>query len=374
MPRPSNAGRLWTTAGRCAAPAGRTTETPLLARGQGRAKGGVTLKSTGTLCGHCDAPVNDGYLCTTGVHDLREALARLTDTVRRADREPVTTVMFASDGTTMNVIIPGDFGRRTNDPWSLPSGQTVNLPGELRTAAARQARFSGGVRAVHRDGEDRPLPIVINKDDRTGGDRERDLRQTVARWSAVLLAAGRPAPPSWTTSGLAAWMETQLPWIRLQEWSTKMLDDIRATNDRAMRAVDRPADRLYLGTCGQQLQGEACRSELLASPGDSVVRCPGCGTSVSVAVRRSELMEAALGMWLSAGEIERLSAALAGDQAQLRVKRTTVAMWHQRGAIVGDRPYTPRDESNPLPPARFLLRDVLAMAERPRRSKRPIAA
>ena len=98
--------------------------------------------------------------------------------------------------------------------------------------------------------------------------------------------------------------------IRKHPAVEELLDEVTDAIEQARRAVDRPADRMYLGQCMVELPGEdgelvTCYAELWARPDASEVTCKVCGVTHAVAERRAWLLARAADMLVTVKEASR---------------------------------------------------------------------
>lgn len=78
--------------------------------------------------------------------------------------------------------------------------------------------------------------------------------------------------------------------IRRHPAAAELCDEVTDAIRQARRAVDRPADRVYLGICHYIEAEVECLEEVYASPGASEARCKVCGITHEVAERRAWLL------------------------------------------------------------------------------------
>jgi hypothetical protein len=77
-----------------------------------------------------------------------------------------------------------------------------------------------------------------------------------------------------------------------------LVDEITDAIRQARQAVDRPADKVYLGQCLMETPDDegrqvTCLAELYARPQAHEVQCRVCGTEHPVAERRAKMMQEA---------------------------------------------------------------------------------
>jgi hypothetical protein len=280
-------------------------------------------QDTTIICGHCDKPVNDGYLCHDGTDELVDLLRWLTlDSAGR--------------------ITPGGCGRMPSAPGDTPSGETRNLPRMLAEQAAKLAVRTGMVLGRTPLAEI-PIPVDLQAVDDAGL-----VRLTIAHWATTLSGRQVPLDAYWNVATVAAWLIDETPTIRLQPWAADMLHDMTRLIARVERHVDRPTGRRYLGICGttpeqppDTLDGTnkpgPCQGQVFALDGAPRGRCNRCHAIHDVAERNAEREERLRGARLTAVEIERLT-----TEFGRRIPRTSINRWAENGRVLGDGAEPPR--------------------------------
>jgi hypothetical protein len=123
--------------------------------------------------------------------------------------------------------------------------------------------------------------------------------------------------------------------IRRHPAVVELVDEITDAIRQARQAVDRPADRIFVGPCmaenpddeGRQV---TCLEDLYARPQASEVRCKVCGTEHPVAERRSWLLEQARDRLFTVRE----AAQMMGDVGGIKVTEASIRGYVHRGRIV----------------------------------------
>jgi hypothetical protein len=134
----------------------------------------------------------------------------------------------------------------------------------------------------------------------------------------------------------ASWvLLANIPDIRKHPAVEELLDEITDAIEQARRAVDRPADRAYLGQCYTELPGEdgelvTCYAEIWSRPDASETTCKVCGVTHAVAERRAWLVEQARPMVVTAREASRYLA----DVGAIEVNEKTIRSWVTRGKLL----------------------------------------
>ena len=104
----------------------------------------------------------------------------------------------------------------------------------------------------------------------------------------------------------------------------------RAVKD-AYRAIDRMADREYLGQCYNELPGgEKCLTELWVRPGAKQAKCSFCGYTHDVPTRREQMMYDAEDMLFTLQEAARII----GAYGSLTISESTIRNYVSKGKLV----------------------------------------
>jgi hypothetical protein len=143
------------------------------------------------------------------------------------------------------------------------------------------------------------------------------------------------APVPSVLNQVAAYLLSHIPEIRRHPAVIELVDEITDAIRQARRAVDRPADRIFVGPCmaenpddeGRQV---TCLEDLYARPQASEVRCKVCGTDHPVAERRSWLLEQARDRLFTVRE----AAQMMGDVGGIKVTEASIRGYIHRGRIV----------------------------------------
>jgi hypothetical protein len=317
-------------------------------------------------CPACGTPAPDTTLCATCVRELRDALTDL-----------------APGRPQLPTHATGPAGRRPSLRWDLPTAVHVGgLADHLQTTTARLARIgtATGPSAV------KPPPFH----EKAAAVRDH-LLQALTPWARHALELHRPTPqppacrhrdpvgvdcrpcaldaPAAHAARIARWNAATAALDRgdLAAIATQLLDDLHTLTVRddaadlhhtvttavaqVERVIDRPADEWFAGDCGAEHDdGHLCDVPLYAEPGATYVTCTdragrtGCGTTWSVADRRT---------WLLKSAEDHLGTATLISQALTRLDQPVTAdrirKWKQRGRL------TERPEGSKL----YRLGDVL---------------
>ncbi|QVJ03042.1 hypothetical protein KGD82_13490 [Nocardiopsis eucommiae] len=122
------------------------------------------------------------------------------------------------------------------------SGPLHGLDVDLDIAIAKQARFApsgGGGRPV-----EAPLPLNLD-----ASDVRADLHSTLATWCRIILTAHGGTTPADTIPAMARYLHRQTAIIRTSEWADEAVDELREAVRRTRRAIDRPVEMVFAGTC-----------------------------------------------------------------------------------------------------------------------------
>lgn len=147
----------------------------------------------------------------------------------------------------------------------------------------------------------------------------------------------RRLPPS-ALSEAAAWLATQVDWLRARPEAREAFDELADACRMLRGLVDRPAERLLVGVCD-------CNAVLYAAPGRQIVKCPTPKCELEWHVERSRdiLMRHLNGTLVTAAEGARLAAYLS-DRTQdairkLIASRARTGQLAMRGLLSGEAAY-----------------------------------
>lgn len=151
----------------------------------------------------------------------------------------------------------------------------ADLPADLDIATSRQARIGGGKAGKGSAHERWPY----NPDAVVAADR---LRNALTTWARDVAPAEDGDP--------AAVLLAHVNDIRKHPAAAELVSDIGDAVRRARWAIDRPAERLYLGTCLYEEDGLTCHAEIWASMDAESVVCTQCEITHEVSERRRWLL------------------------------------------------------------------------------------
>lgn len=222
--------------------------------------------------------------------------------------------------------------RPRHDGWTLCDqhsweierslGDIPALADELNTTLSRQT--ASGQRHGARSSE-KPLAFDVGASEATFV-----LRNTLVGWVRDLLPDPTPANdwPADRLDVMAIWLLARIDQLRTHPAAEQVVDEIGAAVRECTRAIDRRAEKVYVGECGH----DGCVIGLYAAPGRANVTCPGCKASHPVEARRDALRASLYDRLLTAAEIARMAAYL-GDLLDRQRVRKLIAKWEQRGVI-----------------------------------------
>ena len=316
-------------------------------------------------CTACGSPVRDTVLCKTCLASIEADLGDIGALIDEADRVFTTDartkgsdedpllhsrtrrrlpVIRRRDGaefcpinpTTLGPVLalepmpPGAFGRTPSTRWDADHG----LGREIDATVARQT--ATGRREGAR-GSSKPLPF----NDRAAG-VARQVHARLDVWVHALHVDGEPWPARDVVE-VSRWLLARLPKVARHPAAASIERDVRRVVADLRRAVDRPADRWFMGPCDSDgcldehlLVDDDGRArvvqrptELYANPGAEVVRCGRCRVEYDVAERRAYLLAAAEDQLAHAELIGRAAPALG-----IEITPNAVRGYAHRGRIV----------------------------------------
>jgi hypothetical protein len=173
------------------------------------------------------------------------------------------------------------------------------LVDQLDVAASKQAKISSGGKAGKGSAHERS-PV------NWGAAAARDaLMVEVALWGGDIDAIRRHPQAAEIVAGLGRVVK------------------------EAYRAIDRAADRQYLGQCLHEEDGAVCHAELWARPGAHQLTCSQCETVHDVLERRAWLLQEAADMLCSVREASRY----VGEIGHIKVTEASIRGYLHRGRI-----------------------------------------
>ncbi|TCO64929.1 hypothetical protein EV192_101713 [Actinocrispum wychmicini] len=122
-----------------------------------------------------------------------------------------------------------------------------------------------------------------------GGEQQHAVPECTGRWDLRVEQLG---DIDTTTAGLARWLLGHTTWIRTHPAAEDLHGQVINAYRAAMKVIDRPPAREYIGMCSAELEGQLCEVDLFASEDQDSVSCRGCGANWSVRDRRAWLSDA----------------------------------------------------------------------------------
>lgn len=214
------------------------------------------------------------------------------------------------------------------------------LAAELDTALARQARLGGGGRR----GAETPLAYG-----EAAAEAIAVLRSALVSWVRILdrhdLPFGPACPgrcehgscvwittrilPDDTVPAMADWLARRVTDIRRHPVGGEAVDELVDAIHQARRAIDRGAELVYCGPCGQRgKDGRTCMTDLYARPGARLVQCR-CGAITDVQARRTWLLREAESVLGTATEIAQALTRLDRPVTPERIRQ-----WDHRDRLI----------------------------------------
>jgi len=122
--------------------------------------------------------------------------------------------------------------------------------------------------------------------------------------------------------------------IRRHPAVVELVDEISDAIHQARRAVDRPADRVYLGQCLMETPDDegrqvTCLNELYARPQAREVQCKVCGVEHEVGERRAWLLQRAQDIILSVKD----ASLRIGEVGGIKVSQASIRGYLHRGKL-----------------------------------------
>lgn len=203
-------------------------------------------------------------------------------------------------------------------------GDVPAIVAELDITLSRQARIGGGGKGG-KGGAHEKTPVNL------GALRAADdLANTLTTWARDVCGEYAAGGADRNPSVVAAHMLlSEMPMIRKHPAVDELVDEITDTIRQARHAVDRPADRQFLGPCYGEHEGVTCEADLTASPGARVARCKVCGHEVDVAERRAWLLNETKDRLFTVKE----AAQMMGDVGHIRVTEASIRGYIHRKRI-----------------------------------------
>lgn len=209
-------------------------------------------------------------------------------------------------------------------------GDIGAVAGELRTTRLRLSRTGGQASGVLSRSYERPLPW-----DERAAEAAELLRSTVVAWVCIVLEERGGRMPNDTMTAMGAFLLGQLEWIRHHPAASECADEIHHALGVAVRVVDRPPDKVYIGPCREDIdahddRGEACCVvDLYARKGDVVVACRNCAAVHEVAARNRWLVAVADEQLVTAADLSKFLSVYGEPLTAERIRQ-----WAARGLLL----------------------------------------
>lgn len=215
-------------------------------------------------------------------------------------------------------------------------GLLTDLPGlmgDLVVTLTRQARYGPRVGARTTTN---PLPFAY------GASEARWVAHTTlvgwTFWVADIRAHRRPE----TWGEIAGYLRDHggLDWAAQHPDGPQLVEELTAALRNARRAIDRPADRAFIGTCGALIEIDvvvdghrtllpaSCPEELYAPVDRDEIDCPRCGTTWNVRARQDAMLTDLRDVLLPAVDVARAVDGLGVDITPERIRQ-----WKRRGVL-----------------------------------------
>lgn len=245
----------------------------------------------------------------------------------------------------------------THCTWILDRdlGEAAVLADELDVTFARLSTGPGGRAHLPRATGRTPLPYAVH-----AAEAADQLRRTLDRWASRLEHPDRARPLH--TAGLARWLTHHRTALTTRDDAGLAIEQIGHAVRTGWRAVDRPADRAYAGTCNatrHDLAGAPCPEQLYTAPGQDTVTCRTCGATHDPHERRTRMQHDLDQTLMTGAQIARL-AAYFGHCDRERA-RNLIKVWATR-SIVTAHGHTPTGD--PLYPFGEVLSKLLTARSR----------
>lgn len=214
---------------------------------------------------------------------------------------------------------------------------------ELEVALTKQARMGDG-------GGGAGLPYAPISSEQAWA-----TRQTLLTWvDEITSIRGHTIPDTWT--GIATYLREATGWLAMHPAGWWIVDEITDALTAAERVIDRPPDRVFVGSCDAlvDIDGTAttCGATVYGRPGAPAAVCRRCGTAHDVKTRRDRMLDSIMDKHLTATDLSRAVNGILGTDT---IAVTTIWKWASLGHIT---PTGTGERGRPT----YLVRDVVHRA------------
>lgn len=201
--------------------------------------------------------------------------------------------------------------------------ETLNTAGSTLTNQAVAPVNTGGAAGSTAPG----MPLNLDMLEKAA-----HYRSLIGDWSGQVAEATHQLSPV-DVLNRAAWLAKQTMNIARFEWAGDMLTELQYAERAVVRAADRHAHRILLGTCGRLTMDDhgavtICQGNIQGHEGDDRATCQTCHAQHSAADRRQGQLQTATH---AAAPLPTILRALKTQGHNL--KRTTVQYWIQKGTL-----------------------------------------
>jgi hypothetical protein len=178
----------------------------------------------------------------------------------------------------------------------------------------------------------RPLPINL-----PAAEILWRLGSTVVTWERSIrllpeISKGQIVVFATDQNGSADFLVAHLPAIRKHEFAGQLLVDLKKATSDALRAIDLPETKVFLGPCETPGLVETCHAAVYAKIGASWARC-SCGASHDVAERREWLLSSMEELTVTASTARKLALYLG-----ISIPAATISDWKRKEWIAEVEP------------------------------------
>jgi len=196
---------------------------------------------------------------------------------------------------------------------------------ELQITVSRQDVISRDVKTRKTRGESQPLPFKEH-----AAEVLADLRNTVYYWAGQFKEANpHLATRRFTVPEAAHWLASFPGLLAMHPRAGDLVNDILRVTTDARRAVDRPAEKKYLGRCEVETEYGKCDAELFGFEHKTTVRCPDCETEHDSLELWNAFQEKVRGYAATPAEI----AGYISKVFRRDIPASTIHTWGQRGVV-----------------------------------------